>query len=52
MVYLFIYLFIYLFCLTLSVPEKSENLIFEVPIIPQTLNIDNLRTKSAKSEIL
>ena len=24
--------------LTLSVPEKSKNTIFEIPIIPQTLN--------------
>ena len=35
--------------LTLSVPEKLKNLIFEMPIIPQTLNINNLRTTSAKS---
>ena len=34
---------------TLSVPEKSENFIFELQIITQTLNINNLRTKSAKS---
>ena len=35
--------------LTLSVPEKLKNSIFEMPIITQTLNINNLRTKSAKS---
>ena len=35
--------------LTLSVPEKLKNLIFEMPIIPQILNINNLRTTSAKS---
>ena len=34
---------------TLSVPEKSENFILELQIITQTLNINNLRTKSAKS---
>ena len=28
-------------CLTLSVPEKLKNLIFENPIILQTLNINN-----------
>ena len=39
-----------IFCyLTLSVPEKLKNLIFEMPIITQTLNINNLRTTSAKS---
>ena len=37
------------FCLTLSVPEKLENSIFETPKIPQTLNIYNLKTTSAKS---
>ena len=35
--------------LTLSVPEKWKNSIFEMPIITQTLNINNLRTASAKS---
>ena len=35
--------------LTLSVEEKLKNSIFEMPIITQTLNINNLRTKSAKS---
>ena len=30
--------------LTLSVLEKLKNSIFEMPIIPQTLNINNLRT--------
>ena len=33
-----------LFCLTLSLLEKLKNLIFEIPIIPQTLNISNSRT--------
>ena len=35
--------------LTLSVPEKLKYSIFEMPIIPQTLNINNLGTGSAKS---
>ena len=35
--------------LTLLVPEILKNLIFEIPIITRTLNIDNLRTTSAKS---
>ena len=35
--------------LTLSLPEKLKKLIFEMPIIIQTLNIDNLRATSAKS---
>ena len=35
--------------LTLSVPEILENSIFVMPIITQTLNINNLRTASAKS---
>ena len=37
------------FCLTLSVTKKLKNSIFEMPIIPQTLNINNLWTTSAKS---
>ena len=37
------------FCLTISVLEKWRNLIFEMPIILQILDINNLRTKSAKS---
>ena len=37
------------FCLTLSVPEKLKNSIFEMPIITQNLIINNLRTTSAKS---
>ena len=37
------------FFLILSVPEKLKILIFEMPIITQTLNINNLRTTSAKS---
>ena len=36
------------FCLTLSVPEKLKNSIFEMPIVPQTLNINNITTTSAK----
>ena len=40
---------IVLMVLTLSVPEKLKNSIFEMPIIAQTLNINNLRTVSAKS---
>ena len=35
--------------LTLSVPEKLKKSIFEMPIIPQTFNINNLRPTSAKS---
>ena len=35
--------------LTLSLPEKLKNWIFEMPIIPQTLNINNSRTTRAKS---
>ena len=31
--------------LTFSVQEKLKNSIFEMAIIPQTLNIDNLKTK-------
>ena len=37
------------FCLILSVRENMQNSIFEMPIITQTLNINNLRTTSAKS---
>ena len=33
------YLLIFVLCLTLSVLEKLKNLNFEIPIIPQTLNI-------------
>ena len=35
--------------LTLWVPEELKNSIFEMPIITQTLIINNLRTTSAKS---
>ena len=35
--------------LTLSLPEKLENSIFEMLIIQQTLNINNSRTTRAKS---
>ena len=37
------------FCLTLSVPEKLKNSIFEMPINPQTLNINNLKTTNERS---
>ena len=37
------------FYLTLSVREKLKNLIFEMPIVSQTSNINNLRTTSANS---
>ena len=37
------------FCLTLSVLEKFKSSIFELPVISQTLNINKLRTASAKS---
>ena len=33
----------------LSVPEKLENSIFEIPIIPQILHIKNYKTTSVKS---
>ena len=39
----------FFFCLTFSVPEKLKNLIFEIPITPQTLSINKQRTTSAKS---
>ena len=39
----------FLFCLTLSVSEKLENSIFEMLIITQDLNINNLRTRSGNS---
>ena len=35
------YLLILVLCFILSVLEKLKNLIFEIPIIPQTLNIYN-----------
>ena len=35
--------------LTISLPEKLKNPIFEMPIVPQTLKINNLRTINAKS---
>ena len=35
--------------LTFSVPGKLKNSILKMPIITQTLNINNLRTTSAKS---
>ena len=47
-IYLFIYLF--LFYLTLSVSEKLKNLIFEIPIIPQTLNIKKHKCKVNQTE--
>ena len=37
------------FCLNLSVPEKLNNSIFEMPIITQILNTNNLKNISAKS---
>ena len=35
--------------LTLSVPEKLKTLVFEIPMIPLTLNINNQRTTTATS---
>ena len=35
--------------IALYINSNSSNSIFEMPIIPQTLNINNLRTTSAKS---
>ena len=35
--------------LTISIPEKSRNSIFKIPIVPQTLSINNQRTTSTKS---
>ena len=40
---------LFLFWVTLSVLEKSKKLIFDVPVIPQTLNINNWRTTGEKS---
>ena len=37
------------FCLTLSVRDKLKKSIFEMPTITRILNINNLRTTSAKS---
>ena len=42
-------MFPWLLCLTLSGPEKLKISFFEMPIIPQTLNNNNLRTTNAKS---
>ena len=55
--YILIYIFLILLnsvgsfklILTLSVPQKLKNFIFEIPIIPQILSINNWRTKSARS---
>ena len=45
----FKFYFRYCLCsLSLSVPEKMKNSIFEMSIITQILNINNLRTTSAK----
>ena len=41
--------FNFFYFLTLSVPEKLQNSFLEMLIITQNLNIDNLRTASAKS---
>ena len=35
------------FCSTVSVPQNWKYSIFEIPVIPQTLNINNKRTTSA-----
>ena len=35
--------------LTLSVPKKLKNSVFEMSIIPQTLNINNFGTTNEKS---
>ena len=40
-----------LYSLSLSVPEKMKNSIFEMSIITQILNINNLRTTSAKNHL-
>ena len=45
----FEWLLIFLIFLTLSVLEKLKNSIFEMPIITQTWNINNLRTTRANS---
>ena len=45
----FEWLYFFWFCLTLSVPEKFKNWIFEMPIISPTLNINNLWTTSKMS---
>ena len=41
-IYSFIYLFTYLYFLsTLAVPKKLKNSIFEIRMVPQTLNLNN-----------
>ena len=40
---------IFWFCFNPSVTEKLKNLISEIPVIPQTLIINNYRSASAKS---
>ena len=45
-------LLIFLFLLALSVPEKLKNSFSEIPIIPQTLNINNQRTTSESLSLL
>ena len=37
------------FCLALTLPEKLKNSFFEIPIIPESSNINSLRTTSTKS---
>ena len=37
------------FILLLSVPGKLKNSTFEMPIIPQTFNVNNLKATNAKS---
>ena len=37
------------FCLALTVPEKLKNSFFEIPIIPESSNMNSLRTTSTKS---
>ena len=45
----FLIFFFFFFFLNLSVPKKLKNSIFEMPILTQTLNTNNVRTISAKS---
>ena len=44
----FIFLFFWI-CLTYSVPKNLQKSNFEMLIIPQALNINNFRIKTAKS---
>ena len=42
------YLYFFYYNLTFSVPQKLKNSIFEIPIIPQTLNINSFNLEIIK----